>query len=68
MRIFYREAQEKIRNYNMASNFYSKHPSEDCEHAIQSWTPAGGLQHRGGATTILDEDEATWLSGGLCWR
>jgi hypothetical protein len=34
MQIFYREAQDKNINYNMDPNFYSKHPSEDCKHAI----------------------------------
>jgi hypothetical protein len=48
----------------MASCFYNKHPREDCEHAIESMPPVGGLQGRGGAAPIQAGDETTWLGGG----
>jgi hypothetical protein len=39
----YRKALKKKENYNMAQHFYNEHPREDCEHAIESKPPAGGL-------------------------
>jgi hypothetical protein len=62
---FYKEAQKESRNYNMAPLFYNKYPDEDCENAIRSRSPAGGLQRPGGAAPIPAGDETTWLGGGI---
>jgi hypothetical protein len=63
--MIYKEAQKKSKNYNMAPHFYSKHPDKDCEHAIRSRSPAGGLQRPGGTAPIPAGDKTTWLGGGL---
>jgi hypothetical protein len=52
----------------MASNFYRKHPKEDCKQAIETMVTAGGLQRRGGSTPIPAGDKTIWLGGGLHCR
>jgi hypothetical protein len=64
----YMKAQKIKENYKQATNFYRKHPKQDCKQAIETLDPAGGLQRQGGATLIPAVDETTWLGGGLHCR
>jgi hypothetical protein len=59
---------KRIKNYNMAPDFYNFQPNKDCTQEIGSKLAADGLPRRAGAAPIPAGDETTWPDGGLRCR